>query len=96
MTRLSSLTTEATWVELCQVAPSRALFFVAQAGTFGEPHYYPVQPQSSRADGFDDRRVYLWVLLTLPFSLLVHRTGEPGRPGASSLGLPSTCLDSAT
>ncbi len=26
-------------------------------------------------------------LLTLPFSLLVHRTGEPGRPGASSSGL---------
>jgi hypothetical protein len=49
MTRLSSLTTEATWVELCQIAPSRAQFFVAQAGTFGEQHYYPVQPQSSRA-----------------------------------------------
>ena len=56
MLKLSSLTTKDNWVELCQIAPSRALFSGAQAGTFGEQHYHPVQPQSSRADGLDDNR----------------------------------------
>ena len=54
MLRLSSLTTKDNWVELCQIAPSRALFSGAQAGTFGEQHHHPVQPQSSRADGLDE------------------------------------------
>jgi hypothetical protein len=32
MLKLSPLTTKDTWVELCQIAPSRALFSGAQAG----------------------------------------------------------------
>ena len=54
MLKPSPLTTKDTWVELCQIAPSRALFSGAQAGTFGEQHHHPVQPQSSRADGLDE------------------------------------------